>query len=140
MKQKCVLVLTSLLAFSAISLSASAQNDATPLPPQSKELILVTADSDSISSSLETLSGIHLHRVKKSKGEYQLNFAQELKEDATLEITTKAGRKIYQKPISIADSKTVWSYNVGKLKPGIYNVQVKTSDTTYWTSFKVRKK
>ncbi len=139
MKQKYALFYTFLLTLSAISLQVSAQSDAVPVPPQSKELILVTADSDSTASPLETLSGIHLQRVKKGKGDYQLNFQQELKENATLLITTKAGRKVYHKPINITDRKTAWSYNVGKLKPGIYNVQVKTSDTTYWTSFKIRK-
>ena len=42
-----------------------------------------------------------------------------------------------KKPVSIAKNQKAWSYNVGRLKPDTYLVEVKTSDTTYWTKFKI---
>ncbi|HEY4650828.1 MAG TPA: hypothetical protein VIG72_05415 [Pontibacter sp.] len=85
----------------------------------------------------ETLSGIFLKPAKK--GTFQLDFEQALKEDGVLEITNTAGQKVFQKPVSSAKEQKAWSYNVGKLKPDTYLVEVKTSDTTYWTRFKVGK-
>ncbi|NEM97544.1 T9SS type A sorting domain-containing protein [Pontibacter burrus] len=85
----------------------------------------------------ETLSGIYLNPDKK--GTFKLDFEQALKEDAVLEITNTAGQKVFQKPVNNTKTQHAWSYNVGKLKPDTYLVEVKTSDTTYWTRFKVGK-
>lgn len=136
MKQKYIFVLNAVLALAVFSFSASAQSEYKSVSMQQKEHILVTAETDSASiTNLETLSGIHLHHVKK--GMFALDFTQELKENAMLEIKNKAGRRVYYKPVSIADNKSSWTYNVGKLKPDTYTVEVKTSDTTYWTQFKI---
>jgi hypothetical protein len=132
--QKYVLALVASLPLVALSLTSNAQNQ--KLPNQEQEHILVAAEStENDSKKLETLSGINLHPT--SKGTFQLDFSQELKEDANLEIKNKAGRIVFQKPVSIANNKTAWRYNVGKLQPDTYLIEVKTSDTTYWTKFKV---
>lgn len=137
MKQKYAIAIAVMLPFTVISLSAHAQADVERLPDQKKGHVLYVPDSDSTITKMETLSGIHLQQVKK--GTFQLDFQQELKEDARLEVKNKAGKVVYHAPVSIADNKQAWQFNVGKLKPDTYQIQVKTSDTTYWTKFKIGK-
>ncbi|MDX5418926.1 MAG: T9SS type A sorting domain-containing protein [Hymenobacteraceae bacterium] len=118
-----------------IGFTASAQNSSTQLPPMEQEHILV-AKHDTL-NRLETLSGIFLNPTKK--GTFVLDFEQELKEDAQLEVKNTAGKTVYRKPVSIAKNTTAWRFDLGKLRPDTYLVEVKTSDTTYWTKFKVGK-
>ncbi|WP_230407002.1 T9SS type A sorting domain-containing protein [Pontibacter cellulosilyticus] len=118
----------------ALSLTLQAQNQKIAAPAQ--EHILVTADSEEGGENKkETLSGINLKPA--AKGTFQLDFAQELDENATLQVKNHAGKTVFTKPVSIADKKNAWSYNVGKLRPDTYLVEVKTSNTTYWTKFKI---
>ncbi|AKD05123.1 hypothetical protein POKO110462_21335 [Pontibacter korlensis] len=131
-KQKYTLALAmSLPVFSLASIASIAQH--TALPAQSKEHILVIAEDGD--THIETLSGIHMRPT--SKGTFQLDFSQELDENAMLEIKNSAGKLVYQKPVSIEGNRTAWRYQLGKLKPDTYLIEVKTSDTTYWTKFKV---
>ncbi len=135
MKKKYTLALLAILAYlPGLTYTAAAQ--ATKMPVQEQKYILVKEASDPNLANPETLSGINLHRAKK--GTYQLDFEKQLKEDALLMITNTAGKKVYEKPIAIADRKNAWRYNVGKLRPDTYLVEVKTSNTTYWTKFKVK--
>ncbi|WP_461490569.1 hypothetical protein [Pontibacter sp. HJ8] len=39
--------------------------------------------------------------------------------------------------MSIAKNEKAWRFDLGKLKPDTYLVEVKTPDTTYWTRFKI---
>ncbi|GAB3204106.1 hypothetical protein ABID22_004006 [Pontibacter aydingkolensis] len=136
MKKKYALALGALLPVLALNLTTQAQNSKIAAPSQ--EHILVAAENgESSNPKTETLSGINL--TPAQKGTFQLDFSQELDENATLAIKNTAGKVVFQKPISIADNKTSWQYNVGKLKPDTYLVEVKTSDTTYWTKFKISK-
>ena len=137
LKQKYTLVLALSLPFStSVFNHSTAQNQLTELPAQQKQHVLVTSDANSL-DNFETLSGIHLSRAKK--GTYELNFSQQLKENGVLEIKNRAGKVVYKKPVSIAKAQSSWRYNVGKLRPDTYLIEVKTSDTTYWTKFKVGK-
>lgn len=137
LKQKYTLVLALSLPLTASVFSHTlAQKKITKLPPQQKQHVLVDANANS-DKHHETLSGIHLYPVKK--GSFELNFNQELKENAVLEIKNTAGKLVFQKPVSISEKQTSWRYNVGKLKPDLYLIEIKTSDTTYWTKFKVKK-
>lgn len=131
MKQKYALILAAGLPLMA-ALSAAAQTKR--LSKQELEHILVAAEEDSTEAK-QTLSGINLRPTKQ--GSFQLDFSQELDEDAMLQIRNTAGKLVYQKPVSIAGNRSAWRYNVGKLKPDTYLVEVKTSDTTYWTKFRV---
>ncbi|MCC9165511.1 hypothetical protein [Pontibacter harenae] len=130
--QKYVLALVATIPLAAFSITASAQT--TPVPPQINEHIIIAAERD-YDAGLETLSGINLHPAKK--GTFQLDFDQPLKEDGVLEISNEAGQLVYQKPVS--NTKKARSYNVGKLKPDTYLIEVKTTDTTYWTRFRIGK-
>ncbi|TPE46331.1 T9SS type A sorting domain-containing protein [Pontibacter mangrovi] len=84
----------------------------------------------------ETLSGINMKPA--AKGTFQLDFSQQLDENALLEVKDSTGKLVYQKPVSIAHNRSAWRYNLGRLKPDTYLIEVKTSDTTYWTKFKVQ--
>lgn len=137
MKQHYVLVLAALLPLSTIATNALAQDAKNQLPDQQKVHVHYIPEGDSVEVLSETLSGIHL--LPGKKGNFQLDFKQELKEDARLEIKNKAGKMIYHTPVSIKKNRQAWKFNVGKLRPDIYTVEVKTSDTTYWTKFKVSK-
>jgi hypothetical protein len=135
MKQKYIIALAAALPFAGVPLTAHAQVDKEKLEDQKKVHVLHVPESDSTIVKMETLSGIHLTPTKK--GTFQLDFNQELKENARLEIKNKAGKLVYHAPISIADNKQNWKFNLGKLRSDTYSIEVKTSDTTYWTKFKI---
>ena len=135
LKQKYTLVLALGLPFTASVFNhTSAQKKTNSMPPQQKQHVLVSQNASS-DYRFETLSGIHLYPSKK--GTFELAFNQDLKENGVLEIKNRAGKLVYQKPVSISKAQSRWRYNVGKLKPDTYLIEVKTSDTTYWTKFKV---
>jgi hypothetical protein len=123
---------TFTLSLAAFAFLANAQNNTDNIASQQREHVLIAGDT---ATTLETLSGINLKPAKK--GTFQLSFDQKLKENAVLEIKNTAGKLVYQKPVSLAKNTTLWTYNVGKLQPDTYLIEVKTSDTTYWTKFKV---
>ena len=131
-KKKYTVALCLPLAF--LALQASAQEATTQLPRLHQEHILIMEDT---TTHIKTLSGINLQPA--TKGTFVLDFAQDLTEDAILEITNTAGQQVFRKPLAAADKKHAWRYNVGKLRPDTYRIEVKTSDTTYWTRFKVGK-
>lgn len=133
MNQKYAWVMVAAVPFFLQGAPAKAQSDIKALAGKEKEHVL-HASPDSTTYS-ETLSGIFLKPA--AKGTFQLDFEQQLKEDAVLAITNTAGQRVFQKPVSVAKKRKAWSYNVGKLKPDTYLVEVKTSDTTYWTRFKI---
>jgi len=135
MKQKYMIALAAILPVTGMAFSATAQEKMEKLPGQEKVHVLNIPESDSTTTRSETLSGINLNPAKK--GTFQLDFEQALKEDAVLEIKNTAGKLVYQAPVSINDNKQAWKFNVGKLKPDTYLIEVKTSDTTYWTRFKI---
>lgn len=128
---KQTIALAAVLALAGFT--ASAQDSSTQLPPVEQEHILVAKDN--AQPRLETLSGIFLNPTKK--GTFVLDFEQELKEDALLEVKNTAGKTVYKKPVSIAKNTTAWRFDLGKLRPDTYLIEVKTPDTTYWTKFKI---
>ncbi len=125
-------MLTGCLPLALLTLQVSAQEATTQLPRLHQEHILIKEDP---TIHIETLSGINLQPAQK--GTFVLDFAQDLKEDALLLITNTAGQQVFQKPVDTSENKKAWRYNVGTLRPDTYLIEVKTSDTTYWTRFKV---
>ena len=126
--------LTTAFTFSlaVFAVQAHAQQSKDRIAPQHREHVLAAGDT---TTTLETLSGINLKPAKK--GTFQLSFDQKLKENAVLEIKNTAGKLVYQKPVILAKNTSLWTYNVGKLQPDTYLIEVKTPDTTYWTKFKI---
>ncbi|RDV16377.1 hypothetical protein DXT99_04020 [Pontibacter diazotrophicus] len=134
-KQKYTLALATVLPLAAaFCLSTTAQSPASVLPAQQQPHVLVSNAKHS-SQNYETLSGINLYHT--GKGSYQLDFSQHLKENALLSIKNVAQKVVYQKPVSIKSNSSSWRYKLGKMKPGTYLVEVITSDTTYWTKFRI---
>lgn len=131
MNQKYAWAIVAAVPFMLQVFPATAQNLAKDAPTHEKDHELHTA----CTNDSETLSGIFL--TPATKGTFKLDFEQQLKENAVLEITDTAGKKVFKKPMDISKNQKNWSYNVGKLKPDTYLVEVKTSDTTYWTKFKI---
>ena len=131
MNKKYAWAIVSAVPFLMQVLPAGAQDKQKEAPTKEPEHGLHTA---CINNS-ETLSGLFL--TPAPKGTFKLDFEQQLKEDAVLAITNTKGQKVFEKPVRIAKKQQAWSYNVGKLKPDTYLVEVKTSDTTYWTKFKI---
>ncbi|MBF8964509.1 hypothetical protein I0P70_14745 [Pontibacter sp. FD36] len=129
MKQTYLLAGAVLLA----GFSAMAQESSTQLPPaEQKQLKVAKPDT---TARMETLSGIFLNPTKK--GTFVLDFNQVLTENARLEVKNKAGKIVYKKPVSVAKKETAWRFDLGKLRPDTYQVEVITPDTTYWTKFKI---
>lgn len=135
MKQKYILALATMFPLAAtLSLNTTAQSHNTVLPTQQKQHVLISPEEDG-DTNYETLSGINLHYI--GKGNYQLDFSQKLTEDAVLSIKNTAQKVVYKKSVSVKDNNDTWRYKLGNLKPGTYQVEVATSDTTYWTKFKI---
>ncbi|RIJ42363.1 hypothetical protein [Pontibacter oryzae] len=128
---KPVLTLSFVLCGLFFSSTTFAQSTATSPVPQDE-----LAQSLQQLGEKETLSGINL--VPGRNGTYQLDFSQQLEEDATLQVKNTAGRLVYQKPLEAGRNRSAWRYQLGKLKPDTYLIEVKTSDTTYWTKFRVK--
>lgn len=133
MKQTYAIALALSLPLTTLTTVSIAQT--TSLPPQDKEHILVSAENPT--TKKETLSGINMTPTKK--GTFQLDFSQELDENAMLQVKNSAGKLVYEKPVTTENNRRSWRYQLGKLKPDTYLIEVKTSDTTYWTKFKVGK-
>lgn len=129
MKQTYLLAGAVLLA----GFNAYAQGNSTQLPPVEQDKFKVAKPDTS--TRMETLSGIFLNPTKK--GTFVLDFNQVLTENARLEVKNKAGKLVYKKPVSVAKKETAWRFDLGKLRPDTYQVEVITPDTTYWTKFKV---
>ncbi|MDO6391219.1 hypothetical protein Q4E40_13855 [Pontibacter sp. BT731] len=129
MKQTYLLAGAVLLA----GFNAYAQGNSTQLPPVEQDKFKVAKPDTS--TRMETLSGIFLNPTKK--GTFVLDFNQVLTENARLEVKNKAGKMVYKKPVSVAKKETAWRFDLGKLRPDTYQVEVITPDTTYWTKFKV---
>jgi len=129
MNQKYAWAIVAAVPFMLQTLAVNAQAKITEQPEKEHEAhTACTNDS-------ETLSGIFL--TPAPKGTFKLDFEQQLKENAVLEITNTAGKQVFKKPVNVTKDKKAWSYNIGRLKPDTYLVEVKTSDTTYWTKFKI---
>lgn len=122
----CTLALAALLLLAFFSSFAQTS----PLPNQSQVHVL-----EGEPAREETLSGIYLKPGKK--GGFVLDFSQQLDENALLQVKDSAGKLVYQKPVTVETKRNAWRYQLGKLKPDTYLVEVKTSDTTYWTRFKI---
>ncbi len=130
MRQKYALALAAGLPLTTVALAQTQES-----PPQQPEHILVSTKG--YSTNTETLSGINLTPTRH--GTYQLDFSQELEEDAMLQVKNTAGKVVFQKPVRKEANRSSWRYQLGRLRADTYLIEVKTSDTTYWTKFKVGK-
>lgn len=85
-----------------------------------------------------TLSGIALRADKKTK-KFTLTFDQQLTETGILEIKNAADEILFTRVLAANSQPLTRTYEIGQLKPGIYSIEVKTSDTTFWKKVKISK-
>lgn len=83
-----------------------------------------------------TLSGIDLQANKKTKN-FILKFDQHLTETGILEVKNAADKVLFTRVLAANNEPLTRSYEIGQLKPGLYSIQVKTSDTTFWKKVKI---
>ncbi len=85
-----------------------------------------------------TLSGIDLKQDKNS-GNFLLNFDQQLTETGTVSVKNSAGKVLFTNLLAPNTEHQTRTMDVGKLSAGIYAIEVKTSDTTFWKKVRIRK-
>jgi hypothetical protein len=83
-----------------------------------------------------TLSGIDLKADKKTK-KFTLQFDQHLSETGILEIKNAANEILFTRVLAANTQPLTRTYEVGQLKPGLYSIEVKTSDTTFWKKVRI---
>lgn len=88
---------------------------------------------------LKTLSGIDLKPDLKN-GTFTLSFDQQLSGTGNLTLTDAKGRVLHAEPLLPAPDSTVSRrINVGKLKAGLYQIEVKADNILYWKKVRVRR-
>ena len=85
-----------------------------------------------------TLSGITL-QPDKSTGNVTLRFDQPLNETGTLSVKNTAGKVLYSNLLQPEKERVTHTMNIGKLTPGLYSIEVKTAQTTFWKKIRVRR-
>jgi hypothetical protein len=85
-----------------------------------------------------TLSGIDLQADKKTKT-FTLKFDQHLSETGILEIKNTANQILFTRVLAANAEPLTRTYEVGQLRPGIYSIEVKTADTTFWKKVKIKR-
>jgi hypothetical protein len=85
-----------------------------------------------------TLSGIDV-QPNKQTGTFLLKFDQLLPETGFLQVKNTAGKVLFASTILPAKERTSHSMDIGKLTPGVYSIEVKTSDATFWKKVRIRK-
>ena len=85
-----------------------------------------------------TLSGINIQPDKKN-GTFILKFDQYLTELGVLHVINNSGKVVYAKSLEPTKESATHTMNVGRLNPGIYSIEVKTSDTTFWKKVRIKK-
>lgn len=132
MKKENVLRLIFAFSLTIITVNVKAQETI----PVGNDQVTVNISPDTSKYKTESFSGINLYPAKH--GNYNLLFEQDLYEDAVLEITNTAGELVFQKPVKYSKRRKSWRYPIGKIEPDTYLVTVKTSNTTYWSRFKIK--
>jgi len=85
-----------------------------------------------------SLSGIAIQQDKKN-GTFTLKFDQYLSELGVLHLINSTGKIVYAKSLEPTKENLSHTMNVGRLNPGIYSIEVKTSDTTFWKKVRIKK-
>lgn len=85
-----------------------------------------------------TLSGIDLKANKKSST-FTLKFDQRLYEPGILEVKNAANQVLFTRALAANNEPLTRTFQLGRLKPGLYSIVVKTTDTTFWKKVRIRK-
>jgi hypothetical protein len=126
-----------LLAFFAAGFASLASFTAASRPSTSggTGLAPIACVQDSL-QPLPPLSGIDLI-PNRSTGTFTLELSQELEEPATVKMSNAKKKVVYTSSLAPQGNESVKHLDVGKLSAGVYLVEVKTSNTTYWKKVRV---
>ena len=83
-----------------------------------------------------SLSGIDLQANKKTKS-FTLKFDQHLTETGILEVKNAANQVLFTRLLAANTQPLTRTYELGQLKPGLYSIEVKTPDTTFWKKVRI---
>ncbi|WP_192821995.1 hypothetical protein [Rufibacter sp. LB8] len=139
MKLKFNSVNSMMVVVGVVFMTATTLQAQTQTAPRAKgTTIAMAAARKAAPVRRETLSGIDLFPKAKNNDEFLLSFQQNMTEAGVLEFTNASGKVLFSKPISVGDHTLAAPDTLGKLKPGIYMVEVKTPTTVYWKKMRVR--
>ncbi|MDX5347990.1 MAG: T9SS type A sorting domain-containing protein [Hymenobacteraceae bacterium] len=96
----------------------------------------VSTNSTALSDEHDSLSGIELFQNSKDKAFY-ISYSKPVTESGELVVTDQAGKIIYNQELKPGSSHVAKSYKVGNLPGGIYTIEVKTANKTYWKKIKI---
>ncbi|KAA5547858.1 T9SS type A sorting domain-containing protein [Adhaeribacter rhizoryzae] len=85
-----------------------------------------------------TLSGIEVKPNRKT-GTFLLIFDQLLTEKGILQVKNTAGQVMFASTFLPALGGSTQTMDIGRLNPGLYSIEVKTSETTFWKKVRIRK-
>ena len=85
-----------------------------------------------------TLSGIVV-QPNKNTGTFLLKFDQLLTETGILQVKNTAGKVLYASTLLPASERSTHTMDIGRLNPGVYSIEVKTAETTFWKKVRIRK-
>jgi hypothetical protein len=85
-----------------------------------------------------TLSGIKV-QPNKNTGTFQLLFDQLLTETGYVQVKNTAGKVLYASSISPSIAGNTQTMNIGKLNPGLYSIEVKTGEATFWKKIRIHR-
>jgi len=105
---------------------------------QEKNLLIKKDDPKYKFHEASSLSGIHL-KSNKSTGTFILQLDQHLPEAGLLQIKNTAGKILYSNTLLPSKTPQAHTLDVGKLNPGLYAIEVKTSDATFWKKVRIYK-
>ncbi|KAA9332769.1 T9SS type A sorting domain-containing protein [Adhaeribacter soli] len=86
---------------------------------------------------VESLSGINLFPNRKTQS-FNFRFTQPLKDTANVELKNASGKVIYTQALLPEEMPMAKPVDLGKLSNGIYLIEVRSANTTYWKKVKVR--
>lgn len=88
---------------------------------------------------IKTVSGIDLVPNVKT-GTFVITFQQHLKTTGNLTLTNYKGQVLHQQQLMPqADSSVARRIDVGNLRAGLYNIEVKADNTVYWKKVRLRR-
>jgi K+ transporter len=138
MRTKNLTWLAAIMGILFFSFAAKAQETTTKVKAKTET---DKVKSETISSEsedrVESLSGINLFPNRRTQT-FNFRFTQSLKDTANLEMKNAAGKVIYAQTLTPEEVPMAKPVDLGKLSNGIYLIEVRSGNTTYWKKIRVR--
>lgn len=140
MKTKNLTLIVLLLMALLVASKVSAQQTTTKTKIKTdttkvkSETVVTTPEKE---DRVESLSGINLFPNRKTQS-FQFRFTQPLKDTANVALKNASGKTIYAQALLPEQMPMAKPVDIGKLSNGIYLIEVKSANTTYWKKVRVR--